>query len=60
VYIAGGIAPKILPRLREGDFLAALRDKGRLSYYLEAIPVRVVLNPDAGLIGAAVEAFRQH
>lgn len=59
VCIAGGIAPKILPRLRKGDFLEALRGKGRLSAYVEAIPVRVVVNPDAGLIGAAVAAARQ-
>lgn len=55
-YLAGGIAPALLPRLREGGFLRAFRDKGRLSDYLDAIPVHVITTGDAGLIGAAVVA----
>lgn len=57
VYIAGGIAPKILDAMREGPFLQSFLAKGRLQVYLAAIPVRVVLNDDAGLIGAAAVAL---
>jgi glucokinase len=53
VFVAGGIAPKILPRLHAGPFMAGFLDKGRLSGLLERIPVKVVLEPDAALIGAA-------
>ncbi len=56
VYVAGGIAPKILPRLREGPFLPAFRTKGRMTELMGRIPVRVVLDPGAGLLGAALEA----
>lgn len=56
VYLAGGISPKILPRLRNGPFLSAFRAKGRFESYMKAIPVRVVTNPDVGLIGAAAAA----
>ncbi len=53
VYIGGGIAPKILPRLAGGLFVRAFRDKGRFAGYLERIPVRVVLNERAAMLGAA-------
>jgi len=53
VYIGGGIAPKILPLLRQGGFVRAFLDKGRLKSTLERIPIRVVLEPSAALIGAA-------
>jgi glucokinase len=56
VFIGGGIAPKILPKLLDGTFRAAFVAKGRLSYLLEAMPVKVVLNPDTGLLGAAALA----
>ncbi|MGD8495844.1 MAG: glucokinase [Gemmatimonadales bacterium] len=56
VYLAGGISPKILPRLRNGPFLSAFRAKGRFEEYMKQIPVRVVTNPDVGLIGAAAAA----
>jgi glucokinase len=52
VYVGGGIAPKILPLLEQGDFLPAFRSKGRLSGLLEKIPVRVILEPRTALIGA--------
>ncbi|MEA2693939.1 MAG: glucokinase [Acidobacteriota bacterium] len=58
VYLGGGIAPKILAKLQEGTFLAAFNDKGRFREYLEAIPVRVVLNDRAALLGAANVAAR--
>jgi glucokinase len=59
-FVGGGIAPKILPRLREGGFLRAFRDKGRLSPLLEKIPVRVILEPRTALIGAAACAAAQN
>jgi len=57
IYVAGGIAPKILPRLRAGSFLDAFRRKGRMSNLLSTIPVWVILNTDVGLIGAAAAAL---
>jgi glucokinase len=54
VYIGGGIAPKILPALTDGRFLAAFRDKGeRFSTLLAGVPVRVILDPHCPLLGAA-------
>jgi glucokinase len=53
VYVGGGIAPKILPRLRQGNFLAAFVGKGRMQPLMEAMAVRVVLNPATALLGAA-------
>jgi len=53
VYLGGGIAPKILPKLTDGTFLNALRDKGRLAPLLAAMPVRVILNDKAALYGTA-------
>lgn len=56
VFVGGGIAPRILPKLRDGAFMQAFRDKGRLSPFVEKIPVRVILEPRTGLIGAAALA----
>jgi glucokinase len=53
LFIGGGIAPKILPKLREPGFLKAFTDKGRVSAVLEAIPVSVILNDKTALMGAA-------
>lgn len=58
VYLGGGIAPKLLPKLADGTFLRAFLDKGRLRSYLEAIPVRVILNEKAAMYGAARLAAR--
>jgi glucokinase len=58
VYLAGGIAPKILPMLREGPFLEAFGRKGRLSGLMEKVPVRVIVDDTVGLQGAAVAAAR--
>jgi glucokinase len=52
LYIAGGIAPKILPLLQDKQFLQVLKNKGRVSGVLDDIPIHVVLNPEVGLIGA--------
>lgn len=56
VYLGGGIAPKILPALRQGRFLDAFRAKAPLVDLLATIPVFVILNRRAGLLGAAVYA----
>ncbi|MGD1931200.1 MAG: glucokinase [Leptolyngbyaceae cyanobacterium] len=56
LYVAGGIAAKNLPLLTQDTFLDAFSHKGRLSKLLEDIPVRIVLNPRVGLIGAARRA----
>ena len=56
VYIAGGIAPRIAAKLRDGTFLAAFRSKGRLSDLAARIPVHLIVSPDVGLLGAAVAA----
>jgi glucokinase len=53
VFVGGGIAPKILPKLRGPLFLEAFLSKGRLRPLLEQIPVRVILNDDTALLGAA-------
>ena len=53
VYVGGGIAPKILPALSSGSFLSAFCAKAPFTGLLEAIPVKVILNDDAGLLGAA-------
>jgi glucokinase len=58
VFVAGGIAPKILPALRRGGFLQAFRSKPPLEATLRRIPVRVVLEPELGLYGAAAAAYR--
>lgn len=58
VYIAGGIAPQILDKLRDGSFVAAFEAKGRLSSLVERLPVWVIVNSEIGLIGAAAAALR--
>lgn len=58
VYVAGGIAPKIIDLMRTGPFMAAYGAKGRLSDVVRTFPVRVVMNPKVGLLGAALVAER--
>ncbi|MBE9005449.1 glucokinase [Fortiea sp. LEGE XX443] len=58
LYIAGGIAPKILPLIQNGNFLLNFSQKGRMRSLLEEIPVYIILNPHVGLIGAALCAAR--
>jgi glucokinase len=58
VFIGGGIAPKILPALTTGAFMRAFCEKPPLEAMLAAMPVRVILNAEAGLVGAAVYAAR--
>ena len=56
VFIGGGIAPKILPALTDGRFIKAFNDKGSMRPLVGRVPVHVILNGDAGLLGAAVHA----
>jgi glucokinase len=59
VYVGGGIAPKLLAKLKDGTFMRAFVDKGRYRQLLSSIPVRVILNDQAALQGAAFyAAFR--
>lgn len=58
LYIAGGIAPKILPLIQNSGFLLSFTQKGRMRPLLEEIPVYIILNPQVGLIGAALCAAR--
>ena len=56
VFIGGGIAPKILPALQDGRFIEAFRAKAPMEAFLSRVPVSVILNDRAGLLGAAVHA----
>jgi glucokinase len=56
VYIGGGIAPKIIWKLKDGTFMKAFKDKGRLSHIVAHIPVKVIMNQKTALLGAASRA----
>ncbi len=56
MYLGGGIAPKILKKMKDGAFMKAFTDKGRLSDLLIHTPVRIILESRAALIGAAAYA----
>jgi glucokinase len=56
VYVGGGIAPKILPALESGAFVDAFRSKAPMDAFVATIPIAVILNSEAGLLGAAVHA----
>jgi glucokinase len=58
IYVAGGIAVKVLPKLKEGRFAAAVRHKEKLEDFLGKIPITVVLNEDCPLMGAAFVAWK--
>jgi glucokinase len=53
VYLGGGIAPKVISKLKEPAFMEAFLDKGRMRPLLEAMPVRVIVNEGTALLGAA-------
>jgi glucokinase len=53
VYLGGGIPPRILPILEQGQFMDAFRRKGRFSDLMAQIPIHVILNPKVALLGAA-------
>jgi len=59
VFVAGGIAPRILPYLQRGGFREAFERKGRLHTLVEGMPTFVVTHPEPGLLGAATLAATQ-
>ena len=58
IYIAGGIAAKILPLMQDGRFLNTFKDKGRVSTLIREVPVHIVLNPQVGLVGSVLYALQ--
>jgi glucokinase len=56
LYVGGGIAPRLLEKLKDGTFMKAFTDKGRLSQLLINMPVRIILESRAALMGAAAYA----
>ncbi|KOR32006.1 hypothetical protein TI05_10025 [Achromatium sp. WMS3] len=58
VYLAGGIAPKVLPRLQSSTFLTAFFAKGRMQSIMQNIPVYVILNDQIALFGAALAVLK--
>ena len=59
VYIGGGIAPKIIDKLKDGSFMKAFLGENRLKNLLQGMPVRVIMNDKTALIGAARYAAMQ-
>ena len=53
VYLGGGISPRILAKLKEPGFMKNFVSKGRMQHLLESIPVRVIMNDQTALLGAA-------
>jgi glucokinase len=59
VYVAGGVASKIIDKLTDGSFMSAFNDKEqRMQSLLKAMPVRVIINQNVGLLGSAIAASR--
>lgn len=52
-YIGGGIAPNLIEEMKSGEFLSSFMSKGRFQPLLESMPIYVILNDDASLLGAA-------
>lgn len=59
LYVGGGIAPKILEKLKDGTFMRNYSDKGRMTGLVNSIPVRVILDDKTALYGAARCALTQ-
>jgi glucokinase len=60
LYIGGGIAPKLIERMKKGSFITSFTDKGRFKGLLETIPIYVILNDLTALLGAAAYAELMH
>jgi glucokinase len=58
VYVGGGIPPKLLWRIKEDTFMKAFTGKGRFKELMKKIPVNIILNDNAALLGAAIRAFK--
>jgi len=52
VYIGGGIAPKMIEKMKDGTFMKAFVEKGRFKELMQDIPVKIILNDQAALLGA--------
>jgi len=59
LYVAGGIAPKLLPMMKDGRFLSAFRNKGRMAKLMRTIRVAIVTEPEVGLLGALALASQR-
>ena len=59
VYVAGGIALKILPKMTNGKFAAAALKKEKMTAFMESVPIHIVLNEDCPLLGAANVALKR-
>ena len=59
VYIGGGIAPKIIETLKGPEFMKGFCDKGRFNNLLSKIPVKIVLNEETALLGAAFYCYKK-
>ena len=59
IYVGGGIAPKILNAMKEGNFMQGFTAKGRFSELLKAIPVKIILDENTALLGAAEYAYEK-
>ena len=59
IFIAGGIAAKILPKLQDGIFFKSFCGAGKLAQVMARVPITVVVNEDAPMLGAAYEALSQ-
>lgn len=58
IYVAGGIAVKILPKMKDGRFVAAARDKEKMQDFLSKVPIQVVLDEECPLKGAAYAGWK--
>jgi glucokinase len=56
IFIAGGIAVKILPKLKDGRFVKAAQDKEKMVDFLKSVPIQLILNENCPLLGAALAA----
>jgi glucokinase len=56
VYLGGGVSVRLADKLADGRFLRAFLDKGRNAYFVERVPVKLLLRPDTALWGAARRA----
>lgn len=59
LFVGGGIPPRILSVLKQGAFLKAFLSKEKYTDYMRRIPVKVILNPDSALLGAAAYGLEQ-
>lgn len=59
LYVGGGIAPKILEKLTGGTFMRSYLDKGRMTFITKDTPVRVILDDNTALYGAAFRALKE-